>query len=405
MSNGCGTDGPESDQILVPGASGYETWPLLMLFGAGIGKRKSYAGMGHAPLHFITQRGPYQDGESVLDMRYDVRTVQILIEDTLAGRTQYFDTAWDFTDMLRPNRSFGTTVRPLIYRKWLPAGKVERGNDMTTTNASATVTSNEGRFVGRGLDAGATITIGGVAYTVADVPNDYTLILSIVYAGATDTNVAWLYRRGWGKRDLFCLLESGPSFNEGLEAKHHPTGYREALRFVAHDPFWYGTVEQSQTWDIEMLSALIFDTDGTSQVRAWFGTDPGVGFWFFSIDNSVSESIEVVYWGTKGAKPIFTIIGPATNPIIDNTAIGVRLEMDYTIALGETVTINTLTKIVTNNFGENLQPFLTGNLATFELSPHPQAPNRINSIFVSFSNGSAGISAATMAWRTRDIGL
>jgi hypothetical protein len=387
----------------VPESSGYETYSLLSLFGAGIGKRKSYSGMGHAPLHFITQRGPYQDGESVLDMRYDVRTVQILIEEALAGRTQYFDTRWEYLDLLRPNRSFGTTVRPLIYRKWLPAGKIERGNDMSVTNGSAIVTSHDARFVGRGLDAGAAITIGGVGYTIGSVPNDYTLNLTAVYAGGTATDVAWEYRRGWGKRDLFCLLEQGPAFDEDVGDVFPSSGYREALRFVAHDPFWYDQ-EQSETWTITALDALVLDTDGTSQVRAWFGHSRGVGYWFFGGD-SVSASIQVVYWGTKGAKPVFTITGPATDPVIDNTTVGARIEMDYVIAAGETVTIDTLALTVTNNFADNLSPHTTGNIATFELSPPPQAPNRINNIFVSFSAGVSGQSAVTMTWRNRDVGL
>ncbi len=404
MSNGCGQGGPELDQILVPGAGGtYETWPLLALFGAGIGKRKSYQGMGHAPLHFITQRGPYQDGETVLDMRYDVRTVQILIEEALGGRTQYFDTRWDYLDLLRPNRSFGATVRPLIYRKWLPAGKIEHGTDMAVTNGSPIVTSHDARFIERGLDAGVTVTIGGVAYTVSSVPNDYTLNLTANYAAGTATDVAWEYRRGWGKRDLFCLLEQGPSFDESIQPVFPNSGYREVLRFVAHDPFWYGQ-EQSETWAIAALDALVFDTDGTSQVRAWFGATQGVGYWFFGGD-SVSASIQVVYWGTKGAKPVFTITGPAIDPVIDNTIIGVRIEMDYEVAIGETVTIDTLAQTVTNNFSDNLQPNTTGNFATFELSPHPQAPDRINNVFVSFSGGVSGQSAVTMTWRNRGVGI
>jgi hypothetical protein len=274
---------------------------------------------------------------------------------------------------------------------------------MVTTNGSIVVTSHDGRFIGRGLDAGASIIIAGVTYTIAGVPNDYTLNLTAVYAGATDTGVAWSFRRGWGKRDLFCLLEQGPAFNEDQGPQFPSSGYREVLRFVAHDPFWYSQ-EQTQSWTIEALDALVFDTDGTSQVRAWFGKTPGEGFWFFGGD-SVSASVQVVYWGTKGAKPVFTITGPAINPIVDNTTIGARIEMDYSAVLGETITIDTLALTVTNNFGENLSPNTTGNLATFELSPAPQAPNRINNIFVSFGGGVSGQSAVTMTWRNRGVGL
>lgn len=399
-TRGGGHGGPEADQILVPGVgSEYETHPLLTLFGFGRGALKSTDGMGHAPLHFITQRGPYQDGESVLDMRYDTRTVQILIEESLAGRTSYFDTRWDLLDLLRPNRSFGATVRPLIYRKWLPAGKIERGTDMSVTNGSNVVTSHDGRFIGRGLDAGVTVTIGGVAYTIESVPNDYTLYLTANYAAATADDVAWIYRRGWGKRDLYCLLESGPNFNEGINPKPPTSGYREALRFVAHDPFWYG-MEQEQTWEVEgALGDLVFDGAG-----AWFGVTAGTGRWLFA-PTFVGETVSVVYWGTVGAKPVITITGPATNPVVENTTTGARIEMDYAVAGGETVTIDTLALTVTNQLGTNLQPYMTGDLATFSLEPHPQAPNRINQVYVSFSEGVAATSTAQLTWRNRHSGL
>jgi len=395
----------ELDQILIPSEGDeYETWNLLTLFGIDRNILQSYSGFGPAPLHFITQRGPFQDGQTVLDYRYDPRVSQIVIEESLICRVGFWDRKWKWLDFLRPGRSFGATTRPLIYRKWLPDGKIESGTDMTTTNASFNVTSHDGRFIENGLDAGVHIVINGVTYTVATVPNDYTLTLTIVYAGATDTNVAWHYRRGWGKRDLYCLVEGGPNFDESADNEQYaPAGYREVVRLVSHDPFWYGE-EQTETWSIEALDALIFDTDSTSAVRSWFGESPGIGFWFFAGD-SVSDYVEVVYWGTRAAKPVIEITGPAGDPVIENTTIGVRIEMDYTIAVGETVTINTLAQTVTNNFGDNLMPYTTGDVVTFELSPAPQAPNRVNIVYVSFGGGVTGESAVTMKWRNRHVGL
>jgi len=242
----------EYDQILVPVdaalypargdvPAGYRPYTLLHL------SRKllhAVAGAGLAPLHFITQRGPFQDGETALDMRLDVRTVQIVLGEAVGTHTEYWDKRWDILDMLRPNRSFNGAVRPLIYRKWLPAGKTERGTDLAVTNGSTTVTSATGRFVERGLDAGQALTIEVNDYTVAAVPNDYTVTLARPYGGATATGVRWQYRRGWGKRDLYCLLEQGPSFDEGPDSSpYFPRGYYEVLRFVAHDPTWYGLAD------------------------------------------------------------------------------------------------------------------------------------------------------------------
>ena len=350
----------------------------------------------------------------MLDYRYDARTVQMLLEEAINSRWEQFDRRFDLTDLLRPNRSFPAAagnVRPPYFRKWLPAGKLQRNTDLETTAGSASVISHDGRFVHWGVRPGDTFLITSGfdigTYTVLIVENDYTVLLDAKMV-ATATGVHYEYLRGWGLRDLYFLLESGPAFDEdSTGAKLVPTGYREVLRFVGHDPFWYGQ-EQSETWEIaEALGDLVFDGEG-----AWFGeTGGGVcagssggGRWLFS-DSSVSETIAVVYWGTREAKPTITIEGPAETPVIGNSTIGVTLELDYTVAAGETVTIDTLALTVENNAGANLQPYLSGDLAAFGLYPDPQAPNRENSIFVSFDDGVFGQSAAVLTWRNRYVSL
>jgi len=69
------------------------------------------------------------------------------------------------------------------------------------------------------------------------------------------------------------------------------------------------------------------------------------------------------------------------------------------------VTINTLALTVVNQAGTNLQPYTTGSLATFSLEPHPQAPERINLVFVSFSDGVIGASTAQLTWKNRHVGI
>ena len=401
--SGCGYGSPEADQILVPTSAGLRVYPLTQIFGLGKRTLRAAEGMGLAPLHFITQRGPLQDGETVLDMRYDVRTIQILLAETMSGRTSFWDRKWDWLDLLRPNRSFsGGAVTPLVYRKWLPGGKIERGTDLETTAGDDEVTSHSGRFVERGLTAGQSfiITSGADAntYTIVSVPNDYTVQLDTAM-GATATNVHWQYTRGRGIRDLNCLLAQGLDFPMSASGDpYYPSGYREALRFTAHDPFWYG-VEQYETWAIpDNIGDLVFDGAG-----AWFGKTSGVGRWLFAI-SSVGERVNTVYWGTVGAKPVITVTGPATNIVISNDTIGITIRMNYAIAMGETVTIDTLNITATNNLGANLLPYTSGDIASFMLSPPPQAPDRINQIIVSFDGADVG-SNATMLWRNRYVGL
>jgi len=267
---------------------------------------------------------------------------------------------------------------------------------MTTTAGGYTVTSYTGRFVERGLEAGQTLHVAGTAHTVSSVPNDYTVVVTTPTGAGT--NVHWQYSRGRGVRDLHCLLQQGPNFDQGPgPMPAYPTGYREALRFVAHDPFWYGT-EQSETWEVEIFEGLIFNTVGS-----WTGGIRGVGRWLFGA-SIVSEATEIVYWGTKEAKPIITIAGPAINPVIFNQTTNVQINMTYSFLVGEIVTINTQDLTVSNNFGGNLLPYTAGDIATFGISPAPQAPNRINTIYVSFTGADAN-SKATLTWRNRYVGL
>jgi hypothetical protein len=408
----------ELDQILVPTSAGYRAYNILALMSGGRRVMESTRGFGLAPLHFIDQRGPYQDGSTPLDMRWDNRTIQIAINEFFANRTGYFDRRWWLVDLLRPNRSFGIFISPtgysyptapLIYRKWLPGGKVERGTDAVTAAGSNEVTSLRGKFVHNGLRVGMAFEITSGAdigvYHVTEVENDYTVILDTNMA-ATATNIHWRYVRGNSFRDLYCLLEQGPSFDEGGR-EYAPAGYTEALRFVAHDPFWYGE-EQSDAWVTPTGQVdLIFDY-GTGPALvdsgAWFGTGTiGFGRWMFAED-FVGDTIDMIYWGHEVAYPTIEIDGPATNPQIANLTTGIALTLDYSIVLNQTIVIDTLDLTAVDNFGNDIYPYLSGDIASFALAPEPQAPNRINQISASYVDGTSD-SAVRIKWKNKYVSL
>ena len=397
---------PEYTVILYPDENGVYlpiTYPLRGALPGG-NLMSAISGTGKAPSHIIRQRGPFQDGSTPIDMRWDERGLEISIQKSLFSRTAYWDRRWDVIDWLRPNRAFDparTEVQPLILRHYLPGGKIERGHDLVLEAGSQVVTSLTGHFVHWGLLAGELFTITDSLaddgnYRAVEVPNDYTVILDSPMTN-DETGITWKYRRAQSYRDLRMLLEDGPGFNE--PAMVQPHGFEDTLTFTADDPFWYGP-EQSESWAIEdALGDLVFDLAG-----AWFGPTPGVGRWLFA-PNFVGETVQLIYWGHEGALPIIQLTGPATNPAISNSTLGVTLTLSYTISAGETVTIDTLNQIVKNNLGDNLFGYLNGDVANFAISPNPQAPQRINNITLSFSGGVAGQSEGTLLWRSRYASL
>ena len=312
---------------------------------------------------------------------------------------------WDLLDYLRPSRTFytGVTVpQPMKLRYFMPGGDMRYGDDLAITAGSAIVTSTKGRFVHFGLRVGERFSITGSAadngnYTVVAVPNDYTIQLDSAMVN-DETDVEWNYRIGQSIRELHMLMQEGPQDNRPNQV--YPAGIDDIISFAAHDPFWYGE-EQTETWDLgSEFDALVFDDP---DYDAWFGPEPGQGTWLFA-DNYLSRQVNMVYWGHEPVNPVIEITGPANIPIIENSTANVTLTFNYDIVAGEVVTIDTLNLTVTNNFGESLYTYLTGDVATFKLAPDPEAPSRLNTVTITFGGASIA-SQAILKWQNKYINL
>lgn len=399
-------DMPETHLIYYPTAAGYKTAPVLSLLGHTTRRLVSAAGFGVAPIRFITQRGPEQDGETPVAMRWDGRTVQVGIRGDLYDQHYVRDFSHDLVDKLRPNRAFAVdgTVSPLVYRVKLPGGKTIGGHDMEVTNGSATVTALNGRFVHTGgLEPYSLITIGGVDYVVESVVNDTKIILTANYAGVTASGVAYSYLQLQSTRDLFCLLEQGPAFDIQSDRAWRRRGYNEVLRFVAHDPFWYGDVQTANWIFPEDFGDLVFDSSGAYYAGYGVGISPSpapnpAGRWLFAPD-SIGETLSIKYWGTRRAQPLVRINGPAVAPVVINETTGKRIDMTFDLLPGENATIDFAALTVTRSDGVNLLRYTTGDLATFGIEPDPRAPDGVNEITVAFSGASPG-SSATLTYRS-----
>lgn len=94
----------------------------------------SFTGWGMPPIDYITQRGPYQHGETLLTYRLEPRVVQYVYRKTGGCREDYWDNRRELIDAIRPNRSSMGCVTRGRLRKVLPDGsmydlyaKIERG--------------------------------------------------------------------------------------------------------------------------------------------------------------------------------------------------------------------------------------------------------------------------------------
>lgn len=83
----------------------------------------TFEGQGDSPHHFITQRGPYQHGITILDERLDPRVITYLHHRSACNRQGYWDARAELIDYCRPNRQVPNTPFKLsTLRKVFPNG-------------------------------------------------------------------------------------------------------------------------------------------------------------------------------------------------------------------------------------------------------------------------------------------
>lgn len=83
----------------------------------------SAEGEGLPPLDYVTQRGPFQHGETVHDYFLRPRTVQLIVRKDFRNRMAYWEGRSRLLDLLKPNRQTGQGMtNPGTLRKILPDG-------------------------------------------------------------------------------------------------------------------------------------------------------------------------------------------------------------------------------------------------------------------------------------------
>jgi len=78
--------------------------------------------LGMAPIRYVTQRGPYQHGSTMLDYFLDPRIVQVRHRRIAKNRNGQWDNRADLINHLRPNRQAIGTLEHGQLRKIMPDG-------------------------------------------------------------------------------------------------------------------------------------------------------------------------------------------------------------------------------------------------------------------------------------------
>jgi len=79
-------------------------------------------GYGMSPIEYVTQRGPFQHGETVLAAWLRPRTIDVIVRIQGCTRIEYWNIRRTLIDMFRPNRT--PTLQPGILRKYMANGLV-----------------------------------------------------------------------------------------------------------------------------------------------------------------------------------------------------------------------------------------------------------------------------------------
>lgn len=172
-------------------------------------------------------------------------------------------------------------------------------------------------------------------------------ILSILNPQLGDGQL--LVTNGSNSRVLYCRYRGGIS---AINESQGITTTRQVLNFFAADPFWYAPSSTELTAQQNFAPINFFPVLPITLATSAITTTA-------ALEND----------GDVPAYPVITILGPATNVIVTNTTTGKLVEINSSIAAGETITIDARprTRSVRDQDGDNRFSLLTAESSMWAL--------------------------------------
>lgn len=274
----------------------------------------SRTGTGMPPIQWLTERGPFQHGESIKSFRLRPRTIQMIIRHNYNDRQQYFHGRLQILDVLRPNRQIIGQVNPGTLRKSFSDGS----------------------------------------------KIDIDVVIQEGPAFEPEQGDQWQEQ----------------SFQEVIRfIAHNPVFYNPYLR--VHDFINVPGEEGGEPEEDPLLQQLVFPihfsaSDGLIIFNRNIGAPGGDDG---DLDPEDDPNV-IVYRGNWIEYPTIILTGPLSSPIIiTNTTTGERIQLNYDVQPLETVTI-TLTygiKTITSDLfpGLSLMGYLDplSDIGSFHLEP------------------------------------
>lgn len=153
---------------------------------------------------------------------------------------------------------------------------------------------------------------------------------------------------------------------------------REALDFIAFDPFWFDS------------EAVVFDDAATTDAQLIFPiTFPII----FGLSGVFFSTGTFIYTGTWKTYPTITLTGPYTRATITNVTTGISIVLSVAIGAGEQriITLTPGNQSIVDAMGVNRFSDLSpgSNLIDFNIRPDPEVAGGIQTISAGLVDGTS----------------
>lgn len=299
----------------------------------------SETGYGMPNIKYITQRGPFQHGDTYLGFRLEPRVIQMQFRHNGGNRDRYWTNRQTILNMLRPNRQSLNTFVPGKLRKTFADGSM---------------------------------------------------------------------------RDIDVFLLEGPVFEPRDVDRWDEWSFDESIRFIAPDPTFYDPVQKTSTFVYSTANELVFYNSVTGASYPglrfyngnWGRTTSGMTFMSGVIDTTATATLV----GNWPVLPTITVTGPVNGLVIDNYTTGETIRINYNLITGSVMVIDLrygAKSVYLQSSGLSLLGSVStdSDLTSFHLEPAPTASGGINNLHVYAGSVIAGLTAISIGWYDRYIGI